>query len=406
MKTVRINTEQSIVLVNVTLIDGTGAKAKPHSTIVIKDGRILEISNIRKDFDATTANIIDLEGKYLIPGLIDGHVHILDESKKSKGAKAEKTIAKMFRKGVTSIRDMAGNAKRLKELKEVALQPTTPMARVYYATLVAGPEFMATDPRLKDVEILDLHENPWVIVITDSTDIPKEIARSKAFGVDAIKLYEKVPGHLAIELIREAKKQGLQAWAHGSVGIEGPIAVIEAHSLSHAQEIIVSDTLTTLSASAFRKVLNAPATEQILLRMQQNNVVFDVTLGVTLKPLLKYEDWEDEIGERVRSLIECLVLVTKKAFDIGVPIGVGTDTEGDVADEMKLLVTKVKMPKIQVIRAATYNNALALGIEDDYGTIEVGKVADMVILNSDPLEDITNVRDIKYVIKAGHIYSK
>jgi imidazolonepropionase-like amidohydrolase len=394
-----------LVLQDLTLIDGTGSPLKKHVTIVIKNGKIIEITDVDKVINNNTSTVINLEGKYVIPGMIDGHVHVADVEFHGK---AKRKLKKMFSQGITNVRDMVGKSNLQRKLRKESFPKNSPMPRLYYAAFVAGPKFIATDPRFKIGRLLgiDLDKAPGVIVIKDSTNISLEIKKAKDFGVNAIKLYEDIPSHLAKKLIKEAKKQGLQVWSHASVGDEGPLAVVGADCLSHAAEILICDSVNYLFNNDFKKVLTSPETTKLFVEMRKNDVVFDVTLGVVLLGYSKYEDWEDEYSTKIFALYDAQYELTSQAYKIGVPIGVGTDGAGDIADEMELLVTKVNIPELQVIKSATYNNALALGIEKDYGSIEVGKIADLVILNNNPLENIANVRDIKYVIKDGYLYSK
>lgn len=85
-------------------------------------------------------------------------------------------------------------------------------------------------------------------------------------------------------------------------------------------------------------------------------------------------------------------------------IGVGTDNDGTVLSEMKLLMENLGMSESEVIIAATANNAKSLGMESSIGTVEVGKVADLVVVSKNPLLNIDNLSTVTHVIKEGKIH--
>ena len=108
------------------------------------------------------------------------------------------------------------------------------------------------------------------------------------------------------------------------------------------------------------------------------------------------------------------VAITRKAHHDGVPLAAGTDSFGspnkdaepNIHREMELLVEQCGLTPIEAIRAATYNGARTVGMEKSYGTVEAGKIADLVILRDDPSTDIKRTRDIFAVIKGGIIYQR
>jgi imidazolonepropionase-like amidohydrolase len=142
--------------------------------------------------------------------------------------------------------------------------------------------------------------------------------------------------------------------------------------------------------------------EQALDIMAVRGVYYVPTIsGIAAAANREAESGKKEIAEIICNVVvEPLKSSIKRAYARGITIGCGTDTLGDVVDELKIL-NSCGLPGMECIRAATINAAKICGIEDKAGSVEAGKIADLLIVEGDPLEDIEALRKVRGVLKAG-----
>jgi len=396
-------------LVGVTVFDGTGRPVRLNQTVLIEGERIAAIFPRGSRPLPADAKVYDLTGRYLIPGLIDTHVHIAtDPSGEDSRARTERRLHGALLGGVTAVRDMAGDVRALASLQRDALLGEIPSPDIYYAALFAGAAFF-DDPRTHDAARgLVPGQVPWMRAITDTTDIHQVVAEARGTGATAIKLYAALGGELTRRITTEAHAQGLLVWAHAALRPPRPIDVVEAgvDAVSHA-------SLVALAMDSARRetALHAPASQSLDLAdagldtlfaaMVRRHTVFEPTLLVFADrpPLLRLAG-----------------AIAKAAHRRGVTIIAGTDTLAEVRPdsiafpnlhrELELLVTLAGVSPAEALESATRDAAAVLGAERVRGTIEVGKLADLVVLRSDPLRDIRNTRGIQLVMKRGRVYRR
>jgi imidazolonepropionase-like amidohydrolase len=406
-----------VALSNAMVIDGTGAAPVAAQTVVVERGRITAIFRTGSHALPATAQVIDLTGRWLLPGFIDSHVHVAtDPSGSDRNAPELLRLALLG--GVTSVRDMAGDAIALQALSARSRAADAVMPRLHYVALVAGPSFF-TDPRTK----ASAHggtpgQLPWLRAVTPSTDLPVVVREAKATGATAIKIYADLSAEMVSRVTAEAHRQGLRVWSHSSVFPANALDATDAgvDVLSHALYLYWAAIPNPPQRYAERVPARAaydsvpaagPAMRALFAKMREHGTVFDATLFVA------------ERFERARGPAFGLVDppraaqwaydATRAAKNAGVIVSAGTDgfmpANGDgppnVHREMELLVTKSGFSPMEAIAAATLNGARAIGAADSLGTVEVGKLADLVVLAADPLADITNTRQVVMVFRGG-----
>jgi imidazolonepropionase-like amidohydrolase len=396
-----------VVLVGVTVFDGTGHPVRPNQSVVIQGERIAAIFPAGSHPLLAGATIYNLTGRYLIPGLIDTHVHVAtDPSGEDSRVRTERRLRMALLGGVTAVRDMAGDVRALASLQRDALLGEIASPDIYYAALFAGPLFFA-DPRTHDASRgLIPGQVPWMRAITDTTDIHQAVAEARGTGATAIKLYAALSGALARRVTTEAHAQGLKVWAHAALRPAQPIDVVEAgvDAVSHAN-------LVALAMDSARRAtaLHAPPNEPLDIE----DAGLDTLLSTLVRRHTIFEPTLLIFADRPPAL-RLAGAIAGRAHRRGVTIIAGTDTLG-MADsdslilpnlhrELELLVTLAGLSPAEALESATREAAAVLGAQGIRGTIEVGKLADLVVLRADPILEIRNTRSIQLVMKRGRVY--
>jgi imidazolonepropionase-like amidohydrolase len=414
-----------LALANVTVIDGQGGAPKPRMTLLIKGGRIVDIFATGKKKLPGEATLMDLSGRYVIPGLIDSHYHLL----LNRGqAEEEARLRFAFLGGITTVRDLAGDAIKLAEMARTASDSAVQFPRVYFSALFAGPTWFVDDRVGLMMHGLAPGKAAWARAVTPETDIAKAMMEAKATGATGIKLYADLTPDQVGKLSREAHRQGLKVWTHLTIFPSRPSDAIAARAdvVSHSVDFVyemVSAMPAQFKDARYSDIdwknmsAEAPAITSLLRRMRRQRTILDATLLPTHSRVVERELAKPEAERKLRdplALDNWLFSVTRRAHQMGVMLVVGTDIQEaprkqelpNIHTEMELLVSKCGLTPLETLTAATRNGALALGIEDAYGTIAKGKVADLVVLSADPSIDIRNTRKIVYVIKAGKLHRR
>jgi len=408
-----------IVIEGGTLIDGTGASALSGTRILIEDGRIQEIGQ-RGDLSIPAgARVIEAAGKYIIPGLIDSHVHY-----------DMPWLHRLYlANGVTTVRDLGTSIERIVTLRQ----------EISVGNILAPRMFVSGVPI-----------NPGSVRAMNLGSAKEMAEKLVEAGVDGI----KVTGYTTDELrdiVEVAHAHGLIVYGHTGPkrGNRGPGArlAIEAglDGIEHALGIledamdqavpVPADYDPFDSSHIFRywygrmhTVVNSTTVGELVQLMVEEDVYFAPTLNnfmrnfvqhntpeVESDPNLKYipEDEPDRFGrfteedrQEWRKTMELMKEATYKFHEAGGLLINGTDSPGaalpgwSLHQEMELFVEAGLTP-MEALVATTLNNAKVLGKEDELGTIEAGKYADLIILDADPLLDISNTQEIHLVIKGG-----
>ena len=399
--------EGSLLVRNVTLLDGTDRSARPGVDVLVRDGRIESIRPTEPDADFD-GRIVEGEGRWLIPGLIDAHTHLGGGRPRES---AERGLEWLVEGGVTSVRDMAGDARELAGFVASWARGQITAPRIHYSALMAGPEFM-DDPRLDAATVgYERGVSPYMVPITDGTDIVQAVAMARGTGAHGIKLYAALHIEQVRAVTMEAHRQGLQVWGHSAIFPAWPVQVLDAgvDGVSHPPYVIWEAAephadFTRRSTGDFGGTpVDGPEMGRVIEAMVRNGTVLDPTLTV----FDRIQSIDSVGADRLRWGAE----FTRRAHEAGVLIAAGTDAPPDpvagampaVHRELELLVELAGFTPHEALGAGTLMGARALGLEDELGTVEVGKLADLVLLAGDPSVDITNTREIVRVIQGGRV---
>ena len=406
-----------LVIQGGTVIDGTGSPAVPDTTIVIEDGRIRQMGGEAP----AGAQVIDAGGKYVIPGLIDSHVHY-----------DMPWLHRLYlANGVTSVRDLGGSIERLKTLRQEIAAGNILAPRMFISGMPINPG---------SVKAMNLGS---------SREMAEMLVEA---GVDGIKVTGYTPDELR-EIVEVAHAADLIVYGHtgpkrgnrgpgarlaieaGLDGIEHALGVLED---SMERDVPVPDDYDPFDRShIFRHwygrmhaVVNLDTVQTIVQMMVDDETYFAPTLvnfdrnfvkrntpEIEADPSLKYipEDEPNTFGrfsaadrEEWRKTLELMLDATYRFHQAGGLLIAGTDSPGaalpgwSLHQEMQFFVQAGISP-MEALKTTTLNNAIVMNQNSELGTLEVGKYGDLVILDADPLQDISNTEKIHLVIKNGMV---
>ena len=398
-------------LVGATLIDGTGSAAQPGMTIVVEGDRIQDVFPDGARPAPAGAETVDVAGRWVVPGLIDTHVHLAtDPSGEDSREVTLAHLAAELHGGVTTVRDMGGDARTLAWLARDALLGDIEAPSIVYGAIWAGPDFF-DDPRVLSASRgLPPGSAPWARAIRDDTDLPLAVAEARGAGARALKLYADLRPEQVMRIVAEAHRQGMLVWAHATLFPARPSDLADAgvDVVSHAGLLAwaAADSLPGWRQRAHPDYARVPPTadrlESLLRDMAEKGTILDATLHV----------YTTDTTATATAAAAWAARATARAQRLGVRVSAGTDDMmgagpgalPNLHHELRLLVERAGFTPLEAIAAATSVAADALGLEDR-GVIAPGRRADLVVLERDPTADIANTRSVMWVMKGGMRYA-
>lgn len=375
-----------LAITNVVVYRGDGSAPFPAS-VVIDDGLIVAIE---RDHVAKAKTVLDGGGGFLVPGLWDMHTHI--RSSESDGL----DVSKFLDYGVTSIRDLGAVAARLDEYLASAEPFASPA--VYAArTTLNGASF-----------------GPHQQVVASEREARDAVVALAAAGADLIKIHRATRPELLPALLDAAHVSGLRLTGHIPLGLH-PMEVCRLgmdgieHVGSIAEALIsVTPEYGEERGRALEYLLSADA-EPLYRCLAERRVAVTPTL-VIYPAIASRHAGSGEMPPEFRAFIDAMQGITYRLYAAGVPLLVGTDTTdldtfdsapgASFHDELAML-QDAGVPAASVLVMATGDAARWLGVDDVTGTIEVGRVADLLLVGADPGNDIRNLRAIRAVFRQG-----
>ena len=420
-----------LIIHDVTVIDVTGGPAQAHRSVFVSAGRIVDIVTKEKLKSANiiAANWVDGRGKFLIPGLWDMHVHMVFGDWFPRGK--EVTLPLFIANGITGVRDMGGELEVLQQWRKEITAGTLIGPRM----VLSGPMLDGPQPRF-----------PSSIAIKTPEDGRRAVDDLKTRGADFIKLQSLIPREAVFAIADEAKKQGISFVGHvpdavraseasnaGQKSFEHLIGIFEGSSPLEDQFIkgpkttgqFLSSYDPARAATLFALLAKNQTWQCPTLVWERGGNLIDQTdfahdtrakyapaywKEVTWKRFTEqivHEFNTDDLATRKR-FVEKELEVVNAMHRAGIPFLAGTDTPPGVYifpgfslhEELQRFVAAGFTP-MEALQTATLNPAKFLGMEDRLGTIEKGKLADLVLLDANPLDDIRNTQKIAAVIVNG-----
>ncbi len=395
------NKKDRYIITNVHIISGDGGEYY-NQNVFIKNGLIAEISG--SELKSKNALIIDGNGKTLMPGIIDCHTHIGGMNCKSS-EDTDKLLAvdigRVFSEnilpyGITTVKDLDAPMHFVKKLQNEIKEGKITGPEM----LIVGPNFTTPNGHPantlgRDCEWL---RNEIAITVTKPGDVTEGIRKLKELGVDFLKftyqsgdyLYcgenvriDKMDKALMQQIIREGRENGLKTTAH--VFYEADVRELLEAGIYGIEHGILDRKLSS--------------EDDIVKLWKESGARFVPTINA-----MTYEKGDERLENAIHNL--------KILYDAGIPIAMGTDSmleimPGDVQHKELQYYVEAGISPMQAIVLATKNAAEHLGISERKGTVAVGKEADLILLGSDPTQNIHNTRDIKTVfLKGKPVYSE
>jgi imidazolonepropionase-like amidohydrolase len=402
-----------LVLEHASLIDGRSDAVRSNVTIVIRGSEIAEVRSTPLPAMPDNSFVLDVAGAWVIPGLVDSHVHVSEDSRKA----IEDALERALRGGVTTVRDMAGDARQLAGLQRDALLGAILSPDIVYSALFAGAEFF-TDPRAVDVTRGAVPgEVAWARAVRPGTDLMAAALEAKGAGASAVKIYADLPPADLARVAAAAHAQGLRVWSHATVFPSRPSDALAAgvDVISHASLLYWQTTKEVPRAYGPHRdaappasgAASSPVLATLYAEMKRRGTILDATLFISKAQAERAADsGRKQYFEAFRDFSAAAV---RAAHTAGVQISAGTDDMIDngkdfpnLHEELRLLVDCGFTP-MQAIQAATRVSAEASGLGDRIGTVESGKRANLVVLGADPTTNVSNTTSIRFVIKAGRL---
>ncbi len=431
-------------ITNVTVIDAVNG-VRENRTVVFDGDRITAV--VASDTEVTVAETIDGTGQFLIPGLWDAHVHL------SYDDRFKDVMSALFLSyGITSVRDTGGLMHKMLPVVERMRAEGAVAPRVFFAGPLLDGNFVVYDG-VSRPEIGVQNATPG--------DARQMIRNLKDQGVDFIKIYEMVSPDVFEAMVETARELGLPIDSHVPLSMRAGTAGPPVDSMEHLRNIELDCASNApelhetrleflknpdgLSGFALRSSLHSlqrlPAIanhddercNRVIDALTSTLQVPTLRLGVLeLHPPYRKDGWEDALSripadvraawvqeaadaaqnpdDDFAAFGEWALFLTGRLHERDVPIGAGTDTPLLLAvpgfslhSELEYLV-RAGLSPLEAIRSATLRPAEFFSLQDEMGTIDAGRKADLVLLDADPLVDISNTRQISAVVTKGNYY--
>ncbi len=430
----------SIAIVGATLWDGTGRAPVPNAVTLVRNDRILCAGAAGECTIPSGSRVINARGRYLIPGLIDSHVHLLFLTRGSAGEELGRDLRDLLAQGITTVRDMGTDPAGL--LSRVRSLQATP--RVHAMQLVAGRRFFfngfrgTATPRgtiYRQPPAIAMQQLGWKPIQFDPEGNAEAlVTEAREAGAMGLKLYAQLDSGSVRRLTHAAHRAGMPVWGHAWVQ---PASVMEqvmagqngvVHAAGLAGELFTMDDRDTLvrdgdlqAATAEVATVGAAHDPRVLAAldsMARKGTIFEPTLDAVRHSVASYDAKLRHIPslqeEYVRSASRFGMEVTREAVKRGVRISAGSDhvSYGPASDratlfgELRLLVDSIGLSPTAALLAATRDAALAIGGPPgrQVGTIQKGRYADLVLLAKNPLQDIGNLEYVELVMVGGKLW--
>ncbi len=401
-----LTTSNPIALIGATLIDVTGNPAVKDSIVVIQGDRIVSAGPRSTVEIPTGAKTIDVSGKFILPGLWDMHAHLY------QAVLGPTYLAA----GITTARDVGNDVEFATALRDAALHGRGLGPRMLLAGYINGKnKYHSFDVQVETPE-----------------EARAAVQRYKSLGYEQIKIRDDVKPETLKVICDEAHRLGMTVTGHVPKGMNA-LQAVEAgmDQIAHINYVLTGFYPKRDRSNPPLSVdFNAPNIKYALKFFKEHDTVIDPTLAVVelllrpmKKPIASFEPSMTKVppellvqlnkkgqegapAELLTKVTDVMVALVGGLHRAGVPVVAGTDVgvPGHTLHRELELYVKGGFTPLEAIQAATITPARVMKLETEVGTIEPGKRADLIILDGDPLDNISNIRKVSFVMTQGRLF--
>ena len=427
-----------LLILNATVLDVKSGEEKPRKMIAISGDTIQAVLDMDKSERYKASKIIDAENRYVMPGLWDMHVHFRGGD--TLVAENKDLLPLFLAYGITTVRDAGGDI----------TQSVLDWRQKIESGKLEGPAIFTSGPKLDGPD----PAWPGSIEVAEMEDIPAVLDSLEELNVDYVKMYD---GSLSKEvfygIIAAAEKRGMKTTGHMPMSADILKGVeLGLDGSEHLYYVMKScspkaDSLTRVNPgygmmNEIIATYDPQLARQVFQNLKEHKVYVTPTLhiGKTLSEILDVDHSTDSllpyIGSGVKETYEGRIEGAKRAraagstmrermeekslemikpmYDSGVPLLAGSDCGafnsyvypgGSLHNELERLVAAGLKP-LEAIKTSVINGPAFFGLEGSYGSVETGKMADLLILNENPFKNIEDLREISAVLAKGKVYEQ
>jgi len=382
-----------LTLRNIQIVDVNKGVTMSGKEIVIKEGVIFKIRRQRRNLP--DGILMDLKGAFIMPGLIDGHVHVTSPINNNIET-TYKHLNYLVMHGVTSVRDAGGDGAALKLAKDEIRKGKRVGPDIYFSAFLAGDWYYNRDAGIRKEPYF-----PWEQRLVPGDNLDEAMLKAKSCGATGVKLYHSFDAPFLKDIVKAAKNHNLMVWGHSMLYPAKPIEVVQSgvQVLSHVSMLEVMRK--TDDGTFYKRNRPAGYRDSVMANlnvtnfarvMKANHAILDATICVSVKS----DPW--------------VLPLLKRLHQQGVEISAGTDQIVDLmrtypylVDELSYFVMDCGFSNAEALRSATIIAAKVIGQQNNIGLIGKGRRADLIMMKENPLKNISALKDLGMVIKSGKI---
>jgi len=403
---------QSIVITHAVVIDGNGAAPIEDGTVVIRDGKILAVGSARTVTPPAAAQVIDARGKVVMPGLADMHVHLTGgwDGEAVDFLGYRRYLNSLLYAGVTTVLDTGNNQPYILQLRQEVAAGRLLGPRIYCAGgLIDGP-----DPLWP----------PISFAVSSAAQVPRLVRQQKADRVDILKAYHGLSVPILATLVAEGRKDSLRVFVdQGQRNGSADLLRVGIAAWAHTPRFLSEEALALMVERRVHTITTLVVSETGTTRRFAQPAFMDDPLFKDTQPPWFIEDLKRHAAailapeakartDAALSRLQSAFRIVKRLHDAGLLLAAGTDAPypGDIQGEglhreLELLVEAGLTP-LQAITVATKNAAILMNAEREWGTLEPGRTANVLIVNGRPDRTIGDTRKLDTVILAGRVLNR
>ena len=391
---VRSATNGTLVIANGDLFDADAGVMRPRQTLVIRGDRVVAVGDAADLTIPAGATVIDATGKTVMPGLWDMHVHLQVTSQSGLGVS-------QLANGITTSRDLASDLDVAVSIRDRERAGRLAAPRAVLGGFIEGPLAWA---------------GPSEAIVRDEVEARAWVARYDSLGYVQIKLYNVVHPDLVPVIAAEAKRRGMRLSGHIPRGLSVAAAVALGYDeIQHAAFLLSDffpDSLYLPRMRAYSQVATAvaptfdadgPGMTRLIELLRARGTAVDGTFNLWIGgggALVGAGGSSDQ-----RRADSTYLRIIQRLYAAGVPLIAGTDNSSSSTFRRELEMYELAgLPRAEILRIATIEAARHMRQADAYGSLAVGKVADLLIVDGRPIDRISDLAKLETVVRGGRLY--